>query len=128
MFTRPDIAYAVQRVCLFMHDPREIHMHALERILRYVQGTITHGLQLYPSATTSLIAYTNADWGGCPDTRRPTSGYCIFLGDNLIFGLLSDRGHFHDRVLKPNTNGSLMLFQNRVGFGIYYLNFIVTSP
>ncbi|XP_019106153.1 uncharacterized mitochondrial protein AtMg00810-like [Beta vulgaris subsp. vulgaris] len=32
-FTRPDISYAVQQICLFMHDPREPHFHALKRIL-----------------------------------------------------------------------------------------------
>ncbi|KAJ9558252.1 hypothetical protein OSB04_012866 [Centaurea solstitialis] len=83
-FTRPDISYAVQQVCLFMHDPREPHMQALRRILRYLQGTLHLGLHLHRSTTTGLIAYTDADWGGCPDTRRSTSGYCVFLGDNLL--------------------------------------------
>ncbi|XP_021751857.1 uncharacterized protein LOC110717459 [Chenopodium quinoa] len=50
-FTRPDIAYAVQQVCLFMHDPRELHYEALKRILRYVQGIIDHGLHLYHTAS-----------------------------------------------------------------------------
>lgn len=40
-FTRPDISFAVQQICLFMHDPREPHLHALKRILRYVKGTIS---------------------------------------------------------------------------------------
>ncbi|XP_021775243.1 uncharacterized protein LOC110739098 [Chenopodium quinoa] len=79
-----DIAYAVQQVCLFMHDPRESHYDALKRILRYVQDTINHGLHLYPSTSHRLITYTDGDWGGCPDTRRSTSGYCCFLGDNLV--------------------------------------------
>ncbi|XP_021749530.1 uncharacterized protein LOC110715275 [Chenopodium quinoa] len=83
-FTRPDIAYAVQQVCLFMHDPRKSHYDALKRIMRYYLGTIDHGLHLYPSAVHRLITYTDADWGGCLDTRRSTSGYCYFLGDNLI--------------------------------------------
>ncbi|XP_010430737.2 PREDICTED: uncharacterized protein LOC104714976 [Camelina sativa] len=42
-FTRPDIAYAVQQVCLHMHDPREPHLNALKRIICYIKGTITHG-------------------------------------------------------------------------------------
>ncbi|XP_021713913.1 uncharacterized protein LOC110682017 [Chenopodium quinoa] len=83
-FTRPDIAYAIQQVCLFMHDPLEPHFEALKRILSYVQGTIDPGLHLYPTVSHRLITYTNADWGGCPDTRRSTSGYCCFLGDNLV--------------------------------------------
>ncbi|GJZ28343.1 ribonuclease H-like domain-containing protein [Tanacetum coccineum] len=56
-FTRPDISYVVQQVCLFMHDPREPHFSALKRILRYVCGTLTSGLQLYSSTTSSLVAY-----------------------------------------------------------------------
>lgn len=83
-FTRPDISYAVQQVCLFMHDPREPHFAALKRILRYIKGTISHGLQLNKSSTTDLVAYSDADWAGCPSTRRSTSGYCVFLGDSLI--------------------------------------------
>ncbi|KAJ9536884.1 hypothetical protein OSB04_029617 [Centaurea solstitialis] len=83
-FTRPDISYAVQQVCLFMHDPRTQHMSALKRIIRYIQGTLDYGLHLYPSSTNRLISYTDADWGGCPDTRRSTSGYCVYLGDNLL--------------------------------------------
>ncbi|GKA74953.1 zf-CCHC domain-containing protein, partial [Tanacetum coccineum] len=67
-----------------MHDPREPHFTALKRILRYVQGTLELGLHLYTSATTSLVGYSNADWAGCPSTRMSTSGYCVFLGDNLL--------------------------------------------
>ncbi|XP_071738869.1 uncharacterized mitochondrial protein AtMg00810-like [Rutidosis leptorrhynchoides] len=47
-------------------------------------GTLTYGLQLHRSSINSLVSYTDADWGGCPDTRRSTSRYCDFLGDNLI--------------------------------------------
>nr|GEZ27776.1 hypothetical protein [Tanacetum cinerariifolium] len=67
-----------------MDDPREPHYTVLKRILRYVCGTLDHGLQLYRSPTTQLIAYSDADWAGCPSTRRSTYGYCVFLGDNLI--------------------------------------------
>ncbi|GJQ94001.1 ribonuclease H-like domain-containing protein [Tanacetum coccineum] len=84
IFTRPDISYAVQQVCLYMHDPREPHFSALKRILRYVQGTLDYGLQLFSSSTLDLVAYSDADWAGCPTTRRSKSGYCVFLGNNLL--------------------------------------------
>nr|GEV98971.1 ribonuclease H-like domain-containing protein [Tanacetum cinerariifolium] len=71
-------------VCLHMHDPREPHLSALKRILRYVQGTLNYGLQLFSSSTTDVFAYSDADWAGCPTTRRSTSGYCVFLGNNLL--------------------------------------------
>ena len=83
-FTRPDISCAVQQVCLHMHDPREPHLSALKRILWYVRGTLHYGLQLFASSTSSLVAYSDADWAGCPTTRRSTSGYCVFLGNNLL--------------------------------------------
>jgi len=83
-FTRPDLAYAVQQVCLFMHDPREPHLAALKRILRYVRGTLHMGLLLRPSRSSDLMVYSDADWAGCPDTRRSISGYAVFLGDNLV--------------------------------------------
>nr|GEU80442.1 ribonuclease H-like domain-containing protein [Tanacetum cinerariifolium] len=71
-------------VCLCMHDPREPHLFAMKRILHDLRGTLDHGLQLYVSPTSQLIAYSDADWAGCLTTRRSTSGYCVFLGDNLI--------------------------------------------
>ncbi|GJS37961.1 ribonuclease H-like domain-containing protein [Tanacetum coccineum] len=83
-FTRPDISYAVQQICLYMHDPRDPHFTALKRILRYVRGTLDHGLQLHISSTSQLTAFTDADWAGCPVTCRSTSEYCVFLGDNLL--------------------------------------------
>ncbi|XP_062081272.1 uncharacterized mitochondrial protein AtMg00810-like [Humulus lupulus] len=83
-FTRPDISYAVQQICLHMHAPTNEHMSALKRIIRYLQGTLSFGLHLSKSNIHRIISYTDADWGGCPDTRCSTSGYCVYLGDNLI--------------------------------------------
>ncbi|GJR34082.1 ribonuclease H-like domain-containing protein [Tanacetum coccineum] len=76
--------FMVQQVCLYMHDPREPHFSALKRILRYVRGTLDYGLQLFSASTTDLVAFSEADWAGCHTTRRSTSGYCVFLGNNLL--------------------------------------------
>nr|GEZ08990.1 ribonuclease H-like domain-containing protein [Tanacetum cinerariifolium] len=74
----------VQQVCLHMHDLREPHLPALKRILWCVQGTLNYGLPLFSSSTTDLVAYSDADWAGCPTTRRSTLGFCVFLGNNLL--------------------------------------------
>ncbi|GKD52451.1 ribonuclease H-like domain-containing protein [Tanacetum coccineum] len=68
-FTRPNISYVVQQICLYMHDPRESHFSTLKRILRYVRGTLDHGLQLFSSSTTYLVAYLDVDLAVCPTTR-----------------------------------------------------------
>nr|XP_020156762.1 uncharacterized mitochondrial protein AtMg00810-like [Aegilops tauschii subsp. strangulata] len=71
--TQPDLAYAVQQLCLFMHDLREAHFTLLKRVLRYVRGSAHLGLHLRRgSSGTNLVAYSDADWAGCPDTRRST--------------------------------------------------------
>ncbi|XP_071691644.1 uncharacterized mitochondrial protein AtMg00810-like [Rutidosis leptorrhynchoides] len=68
-FTRPNISYAVQQVCLFMHDPREQHMYALKRIIRYIQGTTDLGLQLYASSPTYMCR---------PDISLPTPSLKVY--------------------------------------------------
>jgi hypothetical protein len=67
-----------------MHDPREPHLTAMKRILRYLQGTPDYDLLLRRLSSSDLVVYTDADWAGCLDTRRSISGYAVFLGDNLV--------------------------------------------
>ena len=50
----------------------------------YLRGSLDYDLLLRPSPTSELVVYTDADWAGCPDTRRSTSGYAVFLGANLV--------------------------------------------
>lgn len=67
-----------------MHSPTMDHWTAVKRILRYLKHTIDHGFHFRRSNELTLSAFSDADWGGCPDDRRSTSGYCIFMGPNLI--------------------------------------------
>jgi hypothetical protein len=67
-----------------MHDPREPHLALIKRVLRYIKGTLDYGLKILRSSTSDLVAYSDTDWAGCPDTRRSTSGYAVFFGDNLV--------------------------------------------
>jgi histone deacetylase 1/2 len=85
--TRPDIAFSVNKVCQFMSQPLESHWKAVKRILRYLKGTLDHGLLLSPAASGppfSLRAYSDADWATDQDDRRSTSGSCIYFGPNLV--------------------------------------------
>jgi hypothetical protein len=81
---RPDICFAVQQACLFMHAPTDIHMNLAKHILHYIKGTINHGLHISRSRPHDLVIYSDDDWAGCPDTRRSTFGLCAYLGDNLV--------------------------------------------
>ncbi|XP_066342411.1 uncharacterized mitochondrial protein AtMg00810-like [Miscanthus floridulus] len=82
--TRPDLAYAIQQVCLFMHDPGEPHLALIKRILRYIKGSLSTGLHLSIGPVSQLTTYSDGDWVGCLDTRRSTFCFCIFLSDNLV--------------------------------------------
>ncbi|CAM8882756.1 unnamed protein product [Rhodiola kirilowii] len=82
--TRPDIAHAVNSVSQFMHTPTIDHFLDVKRILRYVKGTINFGHTFRSNVPADLVAYSDADWASCPDTRRSTPGYSIYLGHNLV--------------------------------------------
>uniref|UniRef100_A0A2N9F9Q0 Integrase catalytic domain-containing protein n=1 Tax=Fagus sylvatica TaxID=28930 RepID=A0A2N9F9Q0_FAGSY len=83
--TRPDISYAVHIVSQFMAAPRSLHYAAVLRILRYLKGTLFHGLHFSSQSSLTLQAYSDVDWAGDPTDRRFTTGYCFLLGDSLIF-------------------------------------------
>ncbi|RVW84930.1 Retrovirus-related Pol polyprotein from transposon RE1 [Vitis vinifera] len=60
--TRPNIGYAVSEVSQFMHNPKEIHIEAVFRILRYLESTPSKVIQFPKAEGIRLEAYTDADW------------------------------------------------------------------
>jgi hypothetical protein len=82
--TRLDISYAVGVVSQFMHAPRTSHLVAVYRILRYLKSAPGKGVLFSNHGHLRLEAFTDADWAGSIDDRRSTSGYCTFLGGNLV--------------------------------------------
>ncbi|XP_020691342.2 uncharacterized protein LOC110105981 [Dendrobium catenatum] len=81
--TRPDIAFSVNLLSQHMHDPKPEHTYLLKRLLRYIKGTLSFGLQITRN-NLILQSFSDADWAGDPISRKSTSGYCSFLGTNLI--------------------------------------------
>ncbi|GAU46985.1 hypothetical protein TSUD_403190 [Trifolium subterraneum] len=82
--TRPDIAYATQQLSQFLHNPTITHYKAACRVVRYLKHNPGRGLMFHRNSDIQIIGYSDADWAGCLDTRRSTSGYCFFLGSSLI--------------------------------------------
>ncbi|GJS81629.1 integrase [Tanacetum coccineum] len=78
--TRPDIAYSVSILSQFVRDPRRTHMEAANRVLRYLKATVGQGILLQNTTETGLMAYCDADWLGCPLSRRSRSAYVMLLG------------------------------------------------
>ena len=82
--TRPDISFPVSVVSQFLQSPCDSHWDAVIRILRYIKSTPGQGVLYENRGHTQVIGYTDADWAGSPTDRRSTSGYCVFIGGNLI--------------------------------------------
>ena len=82
--TRPDISFAVNKVCQYLHAPTSTHWSAVKRIVRYIKHTVSLGLQFRRSSSSLVSAFSDADWAGCIDDRKSTGGFAVFFGSNLI--------------------------------------------
>ncbi|KAK4395882.1 Retrovirus-related Pol polyprotein from transposon RE2 [Sesamum angolense] len=83
-FTRPDLSFAVQQLSQFLQHPTDQHWPAALHVVRYLKGSLATGLFFPSSNNLQLVAYTDADWGSCVDTRHSITGFCVFLGSSLI--------------------------------------------
>ncbi|RVW73726.1 Retrovirus-related Pol polyprotein from transposon RE2 [Vitis vinifera] len=82
--TRPDISFPVSVVSQFLQSPCDSHWDVVIRILRYIKSTPGQGVLYENRGHTQVVGYTDANWAGSPTDRRSTSGYCVFIGGNLI--------------------------------------------
>lgn len=82
--TRPDIAYAVGVLSRFMENPKNIHVNAVKRIMRYIKSTKDHGLFYNSNYLSGLVGYSDADYAGDISTRRSTSGWIFTYNGGVI--------------------------------------------
>ncbi|KAJ3622463.1 hypothetical protein MTP99_002971 [Tenebrio molitor] len=82
--TRPDITYAVNKASQFLENPRKIHWKAAKRIVKYLKGTINHGLYFPVKQEGHVYAFSDADYAGDVTSRKSTTGIVVKLGTAII--------------------------------------------
>ena len=82
--SRPDISIAIHQLSQYVAQPRLPHQQAAHHLLRYLKHHPGQGLLFCSSSSLQLKAFSDADWGTCPDSRCSVTGFCIFLGSSLV--------------------------------------------
>ena len=81
--TRLNITYVVSQVSQHMQAPCQSHMKVVDRILKYLKKVSGQGLWYKKNDNIDIKGFSDADWAGSLD-RRSTTGYCVYVGDNLV--------------------------------------------
>ena len=85
MVTRPDIAFAVQRLSRHLQDARPEDWAAGKRVMRYLQGTLSLGIIYRGGIETPVLSgYSDSDWAGDMDTRRSTTGFVYLVSGGCV--------------------------------------------
>ncbi|XP_052116475.1 secreted RxLR effector protein 161-like [Arachis duranensis] len=82
--SRPDIMFSVCMSARYQANPKESHLSAVKRIMKYLIGTLNVGLWYPKGSTCDLIGYFDSDFAGCKLDRKSTSGTCHLLGNSLV--------------------------------------------
>lgn len=82
--TRPDITFAVNKLCQYSYAPHTSHLTAIYKVLWYIKSTVGQGLFYSATPDLTLKDFADSDWVSCPDSRRSTTGFSMFVGSSLI--------------------------------------------
>ena len=82
--TRPDIAFAVNKLSQFLSSPSQLHWLAVKRVLRFFRGTINTGLVFRLASKLSFECFADANWAGDVNNRKSTDGHYLYLGSSLV--------------------------------------------
>jgi hypothetical protein len=87
--TRPDVTFATNQLSRHMNKPTQQHMTAATRVFRYLRDHTNTGLEYHHNVQdiesgVRINAFCDSDWGGDSDDRKSTSGYCVFINNNLV--------------------------------------------
>ena len=82
--TCPDIAHSVSVVSQYMSSSTVDNWAVVQHILCYLKGALGRGILYSNHGHSRVECFTDADWAGSKEDRRSTSGYCVFVGGNLV--------------------------------------------
>ncbi|KAJ0515275.1 putative RNA-directed DNA polymerase [Helianthus annuus] len=82
--TRPDLSYSVGALSKYLQNPKESHYAALKQVLRYLKGTVSHGLKYNRGGDGKLVGYSDSSHGTDLDDRRGTTGMVFYYAGKLI--------------------------------------------
>ena len=126
--TRPDISFAVNKLSQFMHQPSTLHWSAVKRLLRYLKGTLNHGLFFRKHSPLRLHAFADADWQVTLMIEHPHRGILSSLVLIQSVGVLRSKRQSPGLQLKLNTVPLLLPLQNSIGSRIYSRNSTSIPP
>ncbi|OWY98357.1 Copia type Polyprotein [Phytophthora megakarya] len=88
--TRPDLAFALSQLSRFVANPSSKHIGTLERVLRYLAGTLDYGIKYEKKKNNSnelvLQDYCDSDWANDPEHRKSTTGFVFTLAGGAVHG------------------------------------------
>nr|GEX47558.1 retrovirus-related Pol polyprotein from transposon TNT 1-94 [Tanacetum cinerariifolium] len=82
--SRTDIVHATCLCAQYQAKPTKKHLKKVKRIFLYLRGTVNTGLWYTKDFGFKLIGFSDADYVGCKDTFKSTSGGAQFLGEKLV--------------------------------------------
>ena len=84
LVTWPDLSFSVSLLAQFQANPGMEHWKALMHVIEYIRNTIDYGLTYLCDADLSPTAFADADYGGCRDTHRSTSGHVFLMAGGAV--------------------------------------------
>jgi len=121
--TRPDIAFAVSLVSQHMHAPTTQHVDMVKCILQYLKGSIGRGIVMNNNGHTNIMGYFNSDWVSNALDRRSTTGYCMFVGGNLVSWKSKKQ-----RVMARSSTEAEYRAMASAACELVWLNHLLTDP
>jgi len=110
--THPNIMFSVCMCTKFQANPKQSHLYAIKRILKYLKGTINMGLFYLRGISFELTSYSNADFGGCKLGRKSTSGTCHFLRKSLVSWASKKQNSCDNLNLAYTLHHSILMFMH----------------